>query len=197
MNKITRPEEPDFLAKNAQKWNDAFAENRAKKSTFTFQWATYKKERVNILLLPHLRHMTQGHCAFCDGYPFDMSTETIEHFRPKSVYPHLAYHWDNLFLACNICQDAKLEKFNPLLIKPDEPHYKFEDYFQCNFKTGKLEPNRAGSWGNQLRAVITIRLYDLNKQAKCQARLNMRDAWEAGKAKGKNLDDFGYRYFIE
>lgn len=197
MYKITRLTEPDFLAENAPKWNRTFAENRAKNSKFAFQWAMHKGKRANVLLLPFLQKMSQNHCAFCDGYPFSMSKETIEHFRPKSRYPHLAYTWENLFLCCDACQSAKLEYFSPLLLKPDEIGYSFEDYFQCNFKTGELQPNPTKSWGNQLRALITIRLYNLNNKARCVARLNEADAWMIGKQKNKSLDDYGYRYFID
>ncbi|MEI2300517.1 retron system putative HNH endonuclease [Ensifer sp. MJa1] len=44
-----------------------------------------------------------GKCAYCER----RSAESIDHFRPKSLYPWLAYDWENLYLACIECDRQK------------------------------------------------------------------------------------------
>ncbi len=195
MNKITRIDAPDFLKKNANKWNTHFANKRKADSKFEFQWKTYQKKKVNELLIPFLQKFTQNHCSFCDDFPFTMSRETIEHFRPKSLFPNLAYTWENLFLCCDTCQSAKLEDFDEKLLKPDEKDYRFEDYFQCNYKTGELEANETQSPENQEKAKITIKIYELNQEDRCKNRLRFLKYWENDADKIK--DEFPYRYFLE
>jgi uncharacterized protein (TIGR02646 family) len=140
--------------------------------------------------------MTQSHCAFCDSDNFATSLKTIEHFRPKDTFPHLAYTWTNLFLCCNACQNAKGEKFEETLLKPDETEYQFSTYFQCNFKTGELEPNAIATDAQKVQASDTIRLYDLNREDLCIFRLKEAKRWKR-RGEDEILDDFGYRYFIE
>jgi hypothetical protein len=38
--------------------------------------------------------------------------EHIEHILPKSLFPRLVVEWDNLTLACPMCNNAKLDYFN-------------------------------------------------------------------------------------
>lgn len=53
----------------------------------------------------------QNHkCCYCES---DISSRSdVEHWRPTSLYPWLAYSWDNLLLACQTCnQDFKKDEF--------------------------------------------------------------------------------------
>lgn len=139
--------------------------------------------------------MSQNHCAFCDGRVGTESRETIEHFRPKSRYPELAYTWDNLFLCCDGCQSAKLEKFDAAAVKPDEPTYQFHHYFLANYRTGELEIAPTADETRRESARVSIELYDLNKEARKQARL--RELAHFGRDPEPILDDYNYRYFLE
>lgn len=42
-------------------------------------------------------------CAYCESHVTAVSWQNVEHFRPSSRYPALAYDWDNLLLACSRC----------------------------------------------------------------------------------------------
>jgi hypothetical protein len=46
----------------------------------------------------------------------------VEHFKPKSLFPLLAYDWTNYFLACNGCNGAKLDKWPETgdYVRPDQ-----------------------------------------------------------------------------
>ena len=83
--------------------------------------------------------MFHGKCAYCEAKITHIDYGDIEHFRPKDIYPLLAVEWDNLLLACRVCNGAEFKgtKFpldssgNPLLINPciDEPDAHLEFVF--------------------------------------------------------------------
>lgn len=69
-------------------------------------------------------------CAFCESYISHVSDEHIEHFRPKATYLSETYSWQNLLIACLVCnRDYKKTHFplasdgSPLLLDPtiDQP----------------------------------------------------------------------------
>lgn len=54
-------------------------------------------------------------CAYCERL---LGMEgAIDHFRPKSLYPWLAFEWVNLMYACNNCNRSKSDAF-PLTGRP-------------------------------------------------------------------------------
>ena len=79
-------------------------------------------------------------CAYCEGSVKGHSQLHIEHFRPQSVYPALAYEWHNLLLACGVCN-----------CKP----YK-EDRFPVGASATRAEPNRAApcEWDRAEQALL-------------------------------------------
>lgn len=191
MMKITRPDAPDWLAKNWENWGQQWANKLADPTkSRKFEWAIFEKTPVNQRVLPHLRSMTGGHCAFCDGYPISATGETVEHFRPKSAFPLLAYQWENLFYACHYCQQ-KFNEFHELLLKPDELDYEFDPFFIVNFIDGSLEPNPTASPENQFRAAKTIQLYRLNEFDRPATRL-----WVFDNFKPFQPDERPYRFLF-
>ncbi len=142
-----------------------------------------------------LSRMTQGHCAFCDGRLGTESRETVEHFRPKSTFPELAYDWANLFSCCDVCQATKREKFDEVALKPDAEEYFFHHYFIANYKTGDLDALPSTRTQDRKRAEVTIALYGLNLETRKKARLR---EWEQYRRDPNPiLDDYNYRYFLE
>ncbi|EJT05008.1 retron system putative HNH endonuclease [Rhizobium sp. CCGE 510] len=55
-------------------------------------------------------------CAYCES----RSANTIDHFRPKSLYPWLAYDWENLYPTCFECDRRKGGAF-PMAAAPAPP----------------------------------------------------------------------------
>lgn len=192
MRKLTRPEAPDCLQQNAATWNQDFAAVRKINPKHAFSWrsATCYQQ-----LRERLAEMTQTHCAFCDGQLGTESRETVEHFRPKGVFPDQAFEWSNLFPCCDVCQSAKLEKFDPALLKPDESSYASGHYFLANYKTGQLDILPSAAAADQQRAEISIELYGLNLAARNKARLREWEHYQRDPT--PELDDYNYRYFLE
>ncbi len=47
-------------------------------------------------------------CMYCEDAPAD----EVEHFRPKDLYPELAFAWDNYLYACGPCNGPKNNQFS-------------------------------------------------------------------------------------
>lgn len=63
-------------------------------------------------------------CAICDGSAFKTKTESktytsIEHFFPKSIYPHLSCHPRNLIPICSFCNSYIKTDKDPLDLSED------------------------------------------------------------------------------
>lgn len=195
MMKLIRSDTPEVLKINSGLWGKEFAQKRTENPKCKFSWKHHESKSIRDVILPILKTMTQNHCSFCDGFPLGTeSRDTVEHFRPKSLFPELAYEWENLFLCCDVCQSAKLEKFDELLLKPDEVEYAFYRYFMNNYKTGEILPNPKASETDRLRADKTIALYDLNAEERCQSRLRTARVYQKV---NEPLSDFSYRFFLE
>lgn len=198
MMKIERPPAPDFLTQRYKKWGRRYKERRDINPDAEFYWTTYNNQRINHLLLDDLMEMTQKHCSFCDGFPIEtVSSNTIEHFRPKTQFPKLAYCWKNLFYCCSKCQESKSEDFDLKLLKPDVLDYAFEYYFQFDTKTGKIIPNPdrlENEFHDFQRAEKTIELYGFNEHGRPEAR--KRTIRQFVDSNNPILEDFPYRFIL-
>lgn len=129
MIKITKPAAPAVLlgrgrtkrAKHCADYDSAPADYDTGTNTFTFDAALYGDATVKEALIT----AQHGKCCFCEkkiGAEGD-----IEHFRPKAGfcqgarsplerpgYYWLAYEWDNLLLACPICNQRFKKNLFPL-----------------------------------------------------------------------------------
>jgi uncharacterized protein (TIGR02646 family) len=112
------------------------------------------------------RLCNNDHCAYCDCHPLkDDRGFEIDHFKPKIPFFLEAFTYTNLFPCCREC-NKKGNKYNVLLVKPDEIGYQFEDFFRYDSFTGEILPNPLKSEENQNRALKTIELFRLNIGAK-------------------------------
>jgi uncharacterized protein (TIGR02646 family) len=60
-------------------------------------------------------------CVYCEATPTNREKQ-LDHFKPKKVFPTLAYDLWNLFLACGSCNVAKLDKWPTTggYVRPDD-----------------------------------------------------------------------------
>jgi uncharacterized protein (TIGR02646 family) len=113
---------------NAIQWGLDWEIKLQKDSKATFNWRSYEGVAVNQILIARLRLLTNDHCCFCDKHAPEQDSDSIEHFKPKHIYPKVAYAWSNLFLCCTGCQKrAKgwktYEHKQHLVLKPDVASY--------------------------------------------------------------------------
>ncbi|MEG1465805.1 MAG: hypothetical protein RSA68_06970 [Hafnia sp.] len=195
MYKFTRSECPDYLALC---WESLTVQHRQAKENnpkHKFYWyAGFKYDTTLDILFT----MNVGHCAFCDGGGIgEQSRKTIEHFKPKSLYPDLAYKWENLYPCCDQCQSQKRERFDPDLLIADDMAYQFDGYFMLNYSTGAIEPSAAVDSNHQRRAQVTIEHYGLNLPERKKGRLRELQHYQRRDKEVSLLDDFSYRYFLQ
>lgn len=197
MMKQVRPEEPEILKAKGQEWGERFKRNRDGNPAHKFNWPTFNRKKLNTVLKEPLIEMTKNHCSYCDGYPLGKTgRQTIEHFKPKSDFPLLAFKWDNLFLCCDVCQGEKGEDFDELLLKPDVEDYDFYRYFMIDFKTGEILSNPRASEEDQERAEKAIKLLGLNKNSRPGFRLSEYRLFQKLKNDSYEIEDFSYRFMF-
>ena len=194
MRKFERSAEPDFLADKWERWGLEWEQRRKEKPAAQFHWHEIDGEKVDQKLLPFLKNQTQDHCSFCDAYPVaPPSIETIEHFRPKTVFHKEAYQWANLYFCCTYCQQ-KGEDYDEALLRPDAADYEFDRYFRWDFTTGEAHVNTLASSEDQKSADVTIRLYRLNDGHPLCRKLAMKNRSEN---LGIPSDDQSYRHYVQ
>ncbi len=111
--------------------------------------------------------MFRGKCAYCESFILHIDYGHIEHYRPKSVYPILTFEWDNLLLACGVCngKQFKGDKFpmidneTPAFINPceDNPFEHFSFVFDENLQ-------KAFVYGKTIRGEITEKELGFNNR---------------------------------
>ena len=71
-------------------------------------------------------------CAFCETKPGESGNIEVEHFAPKSIYPELAFKWENFLPACRKCNEIKddHDTINEPIINPYDVNP--EDVFHYN-----------------------------------------------------------------
>ncbi|MCL2640638.1 MAG: TIGR02646 family protein [Phycisphaerales bacterium] len=195
MRKFNRAAEPAICTTHSEKWNNQWVALRNTNPNASFQWYRVENKSAHEHMLPTLYDQSQGHCCFCDAFPVrGVSNDTIEHFRPKSQFPHLAYTWINLYYCCDACQSAKHEQWDDQLLHADADDYQFSRYFEFDFTTGSIKPNSLANEADQKRAAVTITLYGLDSQARRRNRL-----WAAedyAKPANKSNERLPYRDFL-
>ena len=163
MRKFIRSDSPDFLKDNWKKWGERYIKNRRGNSSFTFQWPTFKGNRINVIIEPFLAMQTEGHCSFCDTYPDRGKEFSIDHFKPKSKpeFYELVCQWENLYMCCHNCQMKKGEQYNQDILRPDAGDFSFNKYFIYSYRSHKIDPNPALFENDRQKAETTIKFLDL------------------------------------
>lgn len=114
MIKINKKSPPDILTNNQTEWTNSLLD-----AIKTYGSYSAIPDKVKDSLLVHYRHKdiqnalsesSHGKCAFCECKPGESGNIEVEHFQPKSLYPSLAFSWDNLLPACRKCNEAKLNQ---------------------------------------------------------------------------------------
>lgn len=166
MIRLHRGPEPEFLAGNRTAWTERFNQVPPPRD-----WATSgQKHQLRDALAP----LSREKCTFCESLLGVTAFPEIEHYWPKSRYPGRVFEWDNLFLACSLCNRAKgNQDHNGALIKPDAEDP--EPLLWLNLDSGKLEPGEGLPPELTERVHETIRICNLNRGGLCQARIKQAE----------------------
>ena len=183
MRKFTRKLCPSILLEPFSKNNTkprwiVYGEKYASQTNRTYyNHAQIKKEKLNHLIFSTLIEQTDSHCSYCDGFPLMSADETIDHFKPKSKFPLEVCNWENLYVACAHCQKVKGDKFDNLLIRPDESSYDFSAYYFYDFTEHEIKILPNLSYDKLKRAEATCRILDFNHKAMQESRRQSYDGF--------------------
>ena len=125
MIRVQKPEQaPPILRERGQRTTEANQqafENGQR--TFDFDSSLYGAKSVKNALIK----AQHGKCAFCESHIRHIDHGDVEHYRPKGGvrqnsndpleqpgYFWLAYAWENLFLACALCNQSFKKNLFPL-----------------------------------------------------------------------------------
>ena len=164
MRWIDRGSEPAGLAGYAQQftqgWIDYF-QNRTEDRPSDFLWSIFR---------PDLGRRSNNICWYCERM-CDAETggraPTVDHFRPLSRFPHLAYEWSNWVFSCRRCNEENkgdswpdLGYVDPATVEVSE---RPERYFDYDAATGEIIPKPGLTRDASQRARQTIRDLGLDK----------------------------------
>lgn len=160
MIKLNKIAEPATLIENSARWTSELLQKISNNEAISSSdRARYNKPDVKNALLAE----THGKCAYCESKLRHITYGDIEHISPKSLKPELTYKWENLTVACDVCNTKKADHavnadtfVDPYLNDP-------EDYFW--FYDAAVYPRP----GNEA-AEITQRLLELNRAALIERR---------------------------
>lgn len=156
MRSVSRTEKPQILIKNERVWtielltalnklseNISFDDpqrqykiNKQCKVSKVTDTITSRYNHPEIKLA--LQNMYEKRCCYCEGKISAQTIDHIEHFRPKSLFPHLVVDWDNLHCCCPICNQNKKDRWDhnyPIL---DPTIDRIEDHLGFDLNTGEI-----------------------------------------------------------
>lgn len=115
MIKLQKRPKPAVLERNADSWTKAVLE----KLEQSLELAAHEKSKYNHPdVKAALIDETYGKCAYCESKIMHIAYGDIEHIAPKKISPELWFEWENLTLACDVCNTKKSSKEN--IIDPYE-----------------------------------------------------------------------------
>jgi len=159
MIKLTKLPPPKVLVDNAAAWTQTLLDKIASGVEPTQAEKTRYRNRD---IKAALEAETAGKCAYCESKLKHIHHGDVEHIYPKSLDPSKQFQWDNLTLACEICnqnksnRDPNLENIIDPYVKRPEEHICF--YGPMAFSLGTAE------------GVSSIHLLDLNRAALVEMR---------------------------
>jgi len=155
MIRIIKGPEPDILSVNKSKWTKDLLAFLSKDEKVPIDLATsYNHKDVKNALKVESQHK----CMYCESSVSHVAHEHIEHIKPKAKFkfPELTFEWQNLGLACPVCNMNKGSEYDPALpfVNPyqDNPNESF-------IALGHFIYNRP----NNPRAELTNKKIELNR----------------------------------
>lgn len=163
MIKVRRGAAPAVLTKNASGWRTELMAASSPQERKRCE-RRYRHPQIKAALLK----LFHGKCAYCESVITHVEYGHIEHFCPKAGArgrPQLTFDWNNLFLACGVCNGAEFkgtkfptaEEGGPFVNPCDDvplEHFIFEFNPQTQL---------ASVWGITQRGELTERTLGLNR----------------------------------
>lgn len=103
MRKLDKENKPSVLAENESNWLEAFRNNQTETNKTRYRHSDIKSA---------LKEETGYKCVYCESKIGHNTPGDIEHKKPISKFPDLAFDWDNLTIACTECNRRKNDYYS-------------------------------------------------------------------------------------
>ena len=104
MIRMSKGSEPKILFDNHKKWTTSLLIQLASSKKPNASLATkYRHKKIKEALVQE----TKGKCVYCESKILHIHHGDVEHILPKSIYANQTFTWQNLTLACEICNQNK------------------------------------------------------------------------------------------
>lgn len=175
MRFLRRPALDARWARNLAAWTASLEAVTNRSERYTRCMADWRKRRSRTRTVREVRAGLEAmngrlgtHCMYCEYN----EAAHIDHFEPRARAPERTFDWENLFLACDLCDGRKLEKYEEVATglipacptdatSPPETHLRFLSTGAAQHLTDR------GRW--------TREVFDLDREPLRQLR---RDRWE-------------------
>lgn len=149
---------PGTLTKNAEAWTKNLLDKiAAGEQPTAAEKARYRHPDIKAALVQE----THGKCAYCESKLLHIHHGDVEHVYPKSLDPARTFEWDNLTLACEVCNQNKSNK-DPLVENIIDPYHADPSDHLLFFGPLIFPSTPAG--------ISTRALLDLNRGELCERR---------------------------
>jgi uncharacterized protein (TIGR02646 family) len=149
MRNLTKTATPAVLLANEQLWLDEIdAAVAAGEDPKPHQLRRYGHTEIKDALLLE----TNEKCGYCESKLRHITYGDVEHVVPKDSSPHLRFRWQNLTIACDVCNTKKSNKINVIDPYLDDPETAFfftgptifarEGYDKASYTQTTLDLNR-------------------------------------------------------
>lgn len=118
MIKLTKGPEPDILKAKGGHWLEVLENKIAAGEVPT---ETEKSRYRHPDIKAALKKETNGKCAYCESRLLHIAFGDVEHIVAKSQKLADIFQWDNLTLACDICNTYKKDKVGVVDPYKDDP----------------------------------------------------------------------------
>jgi len=109
MRRLSKGPKPDILKEKCDEWT---SELLAAVASGTKPTDTVKNRYRHADVKQAVIDETHGKCAYCESKIRHIAPGDIEHIVPKSKIPGMAFEWENLTLACDVCNGNKGDTYN-------------------------------------------------------------------------------------
>ncbi|BCH08247.1 hypothetical protein MesoLj131c_25050 [Mesorhizobium sp. 131-3-5] len=160
MIRLTKVAKPKILEDNEAVWTAAIVNKlNAGEAPTNTEKTRYRNPQIKTALVAE----THGKCAYCESKLLHIHHGDVEHIYPKSLDPLRTFEWNNLTLACEICNQNKSNK-DPLLEHIIDP-YVTEPSDHLIF-SGPLIFPRGTAAGTSTRALLDLNRGELSERRK-------------------------------
>ncbi|CDX61047.1 HNH endonuclease domain protein [Mesorhizobium plurifarium] len=157
---LTKVAKPQILEDNEVAWTAAIVDKLVAGEVPTNAEKTrYRNPHIKAALVTE----THGKCAYCESKLLHIHHGDVEHIYPKSLDPEKTFVWNNLTLACEICNQNKSNKdpflehiIDPYIVEPSD-HLIF---------SGPLVFPRGTAAGTSTRSLLDLNRGELSERRK-------------------------------